>query len=64
MLTIIVFHCPQLYFTRTCVRILGNTWNVAVFFIIGGFFLQEELLKKPYKFLKGIILRLYLLAPI
>lgn len=64
MLTIIVFHCSQLCFSGTCAQLLGNHWDVAVFFIIAGCFLQEESLKKPGNFLKGKFLRLYLPATV
>lgn len=41
--------------------ILGGLWHVAVFFLVGGFFLKEESLCKPVTFIKGKIKRLYLL---
>ena len=39
MLTIIVFHCSHNCIQGTVAQILGNPWNVPIFFIIGGFFL-------------------------
>ena len=35
-------------------------WHVPVFFMIGGFFLQEEKLQKPEAFIKGKIKGLYI----
>ena len=64
MLTIIVFHCSHNCIQGTVAQILGNPWNVPIFFIIGGFFLKEETLSQPVSFLKGKFVRLYLTATI
>ena len=64
MLTIIVFHCSHSCIQGTAAQILGNPWNVPIFFIIGGFFLKEEALVRPAGFLKGKLYRLYLPATI
>lgn len=42
--------------------ILGGGWHVAVFFLIGGFFLKEGKLCEPVSFIKGKVKSLYLLA--
>ena len=52
MLTIIIFHCSQSLINGDMGQLLGNPWNVPVFFIIGGFFLKEESLLRPFLFLK------------
>lgn len=64
MLTIIIFHCTTNFFPDTISSILGNPWNVPVFFIIGGFFLKMESMEKPKDFVKGKLKRLYLPATI
>lgn len=35
-------------------------WHVPVFFLIGGFFIKEEKLQNPFKFIKGKLKNLYL----
>lgn len=64
MLTIIIFHCSQTFISSSVGQVLGNPWNVPVFFIIAGFFLKESSLDKTIPFLKGRIKRLYLPATI
>lgn len=64
MLTIIIFHCSASFFHNTMSNIIGNPWNVPVFFIIGGFFLKMESMEKPKDFVKGKLKRLYLPATI
>lgn len=64
MLTIIVFHCAATCFSSYFGQLLGNPWNVPIFFIVGGFFLKEESLGKPKIFLMGKLKRLYLPATI
>lgn len=64
MLTIIIFHCSASFFPNTMSNIIGNPWNVPVFFIIGGFFLKMDSMEKPKDFVKGKLKRLYLPATI
>ena len=64
MLTIIVFHCSTTCIPDTIGHLMGNPWNVPVFFIVGGFFLKEESLSNPKSFLIGKFKRLYLPATI
>lgn len=64
MLTIIIFHCSASFFPNTISNILGNPWNVPVFFIIGGFFLKMDSMENPKDFVKGKLKRLYLPATI
>ena len=59
MLTIIIFHVTQSCVSGPLANLLGNHWNVAVFFIIAGFFLKEEVLGQPCRFLKLKFERLY-----
>lgn len=40
---------------------LAEFWHVPSFFLIGGFFLKEEKLIRPFSFIKGKIMNLYLL---
>ena len=64
MLTIIIFHCSASFFHNTMSNIIGNPWNVPVFFIIGGFFLKMDSMEKPKDFVTGKLRRLYLPATI
>ena len=64
MLTIIVFHCSATCFPGCFGQLIGNPWNVPIFFIVGGFFLKEESLNKPKQFLIGKFKRLYMPATI
>lgn len=64
MLTIIVFHCSQTCLHGLLAQLLGNPWNVPIFFIVGGFFLKEQSLGQLISFIKGKFLRLYLPATI
>lgn len=54
-----VFPENRLFFTS---KLLGWAWHVPVFFLLGGFFLKEEKLLKPWPFIRGKIRSLYLLA--
>jgi fucose 4-O-acetylase-like acetyltransferase len=40
---------------------LYGLWHVSVFYVIGGFFINEQKLTKPYDFIKGKIKSLYCL---
>lgn len=60
MLTIILFHCSTNFFPGKTGQFMGQSWNVPVFFIIGGFFLRCESLDTPIAFLKGKFKRLYI----
>lgn len=64
MLTIIVFHCSSTFIRGGESLLLGNPWNVPIFFIIGGFFLKTESLNEPIPFLKKKIKSLYVPATI
>ena len=64
ILTIIIFHCSANFFPDTISSIIGNPWNVPIFFIIGGFFLKMESMEKPKDFVIGKIKRLYIPATI
>ena len=64
MLTIIVFHVNKTCISGLWGNLLGNHWNVAFFFIIAGFFLKEEALGQPHRFLKSKFKRLYVPATI
>lgn len=64
MLTIIIFHCSSSCFPASISSLIGNPWNVPIFFIVGGFFLNPRKMENPISFLKGKIKRLYLPATI
>ena len=64
MLTILIFHCSTSFFPDKISGIIGNPWNVPVFFIIGGFFLKMESMENPKDFIIGKMKRLYLPATV
>jgi fucose 4-O-acetylase-like acetyltransferase len=64
MFTIIIFHASSGCFYGYVPSLLGNAWNVAVFFIVAGFFLKTEELSKPIPFIKRKLKRLYIPATI
>lgn len=64
ILSIIIFHADQSCVSGLWANLLGNHWNVAVFFIIAGFFLKEEVLGQPSRLLKTKFKRLYVPAAI
>lgn len=64
MLTIIIFHCSATFFPSITSGIIGNPWNVPVFFIIAGFFLKMDSLERPTVFVLGKMKRLYLPATV
>ena len=41
--------------------LLYGLWHVSVFFVIGGFFINEQKLEQPFLFIKGKVKSLYLL---
>lgn len=65
ILSVVLLHVdfayPQLSFVNIR-ALLGGYWHVPVFFLIGGFFLKEEKLSRPFSFIKGKFKSLYLPA--
>ena len=64
ILSVVVFHTYSDCFPLYIDQILGRGWNVAVFFVIAGFFITEEDLDNPINLCKKKLLRLYLPATI
>lgn len=64
MLIIITFHCSQGCFSGFIGEFLGRPWSVAVFFIVAGFFLKEDVLSLTMLFLKKKLYRLYVPATV
>lgn len=64
MLTIVVFHCSSGLFPGLVPQLIGNHWNVAVFFIVGGFFLNLDKMLHPLPFLLKKLKALYIPATI
>lgn len=64
MLTIIIFHCSSSCFPSPVGSLIGNPWNVPIFFIVGGFFLSPHKMVTPVTFLKGKMKRLYIPATV
>ena len=59
ILGVIVFHIYSDCFPLYIDQLLGRGWNVAVFFVIAGFFIREEDLDNPIYFIKKKLKRLY-----
>lgn len=55
------YHFPNTAF-MPIKALIGGNWHVAVFFMIGGFFINEEKLSKPKPFIMDKFKSLYLLA--
>lgn len=64
MFSIVVFHCSSGLFSEIVSQLMGNHWNVAVFFIVGGFFLSVDKMLHPIPFLLKKIKTLYVPATI
>lgn len=64
ILSVIVFHTYSDCFPLYIDQILGRGWNVAVFFVVAGFFISEEDLDNPINFIKKKLKRLYIPAAI
>lgn len=64
MLTIVIFHTSSEMFTGLVPQWLGNPWNVAIFFIIAGFFMKDENLIHPKIFIWRKLKVLYVPATI
>ena len=65
ILSVVLLHVDFAYPELSFINIsgmLGWSWHVPVFFLIGGFFLKEEKLLHPISFIKGKFKSLYLLA--
>ena len=65
ILVVVLLHTDYTFSAETfkpITAIIGDGWHVAVFFLIGGFFLKKEKLCKPVSFIKGKVRSLYLLA--
>lgn len=64
ILSVIVFHTYSDCFPIYIDQLLGRGWNVAVFFVVAGFFISEEDLDNPINFIKKKFKRLYIPATI
>ena len=64
MITIVFFHMTTGLKWGVLSEVIGNPWNVPIFFIIAGFFVNEDKLASPYSFIKRKLKTLYLPATI
>lgn len=64
ILSVIVFHIYSDCFPLYIDQLLGRGWNVAVFFVVAGFFICEDDLDNPINLIKKKIKRLYIPATI
>lgn len=62
IIAVVLLHINYSFFNAKLLPLnplLGNAWHVAVFFLLGGFFIKEERLLYPVSFIKGKIKSLY-----
>lgn len=62
IIAVVLLHIDYTFYNHVLLPVevlLGGGWHVAVFFILGGFFLKEEKLIQPIGFIKGKIKSLY-----
>ena len=64
MLTIVIFHQSQGIFPSWLANLMMNPWNVAIFFIVAGYFLKWEKLVCPVPFILGKLKSLYIPATV
>lgn len=57
---IVLFHQHNPFSTTFTAWFIGRGYEVPIFFILAGFFLKDELLIHPYKFIKKKINQLYI----
>lgn len=64
MLGIVIFHQSSTLFPFWLANLMMNPWNVAVFFIVAGYFLKWEKMVHPLPFIKGKLKTLYIPATV
>lgn len=64
MLGIVIFHQSSSIFPEWVANLMMNPWNVAVFFIVAGYFLKWEKMVHPKVFIKGKLRTLYVPATV
>ena len=64
MLSIVIFHQSTSLFPKWLANLMMNPWNVAVFFIVAGYYLKWEKMINPVPFIKGKLKSLYIPATV
>lgn len=64
MLSIVIFHQSTSLFPEWLANLMMNPWNVAVFFIVAGYYLKWEKMIDPVPFIKGKLKSLYIPATV
>lgn len=64
MLSIVIFHQSSILFPSWLANLMMNPWNVAVFFIVAGYFLKWDKMIYPLPFIKGKLKTLYVPATV
>ena len=64
MLSIVIFHQSTSLFPEWLANLMMNPWNVAVFFIVAGYYLKWEKMIHPVPFIKGKLKSLYIPATV
>ena len=64
MVSVVIFHQTSSLFLPWIENLMMNPWNVAVFFIVAGYYLKWSKLIHPLSFIKGKLKTLYIPATI
>lgn len=64
MFTIVLFHANNCTIGDFASQMMGNPWNVPIFFILAGFFLNIDKMKHPFSFMLHKLKGLYIPATI
>lgn len=64
MLSIVIFHQSTSLIPEWLANLMMNPWNVAVFFIVAGYYLKWEKMINPVPFIKGKLKTLYIPATV
>lgn len=64
IISIVIHHITNNLFSTNVAHLMGNPWNVAVFFVLGGYFLKLDQLSQSKTFISKKIKSLYLPATI
>lgn len=63
MVSVVIFHQTSSLFLPQIENLMMNPWNVAVFFIVAGYYLKWSKLIHPFSFIKGKLKHYIFLQP-
>lgn len=64
IISVVIFHQSTTLFPTWMANLMMNHWNVAIFFIVAGYFLKWERMVQPVPFIKGKLKSLYIPATV